>query len=115
MFFFLLQRFQNLRVSALAELVLQGTSLNRVLDPSAVSAVQIDASKILSTLPEDCLSSRLELLASSAVQQLGFPPAVMKVEAQVAKLLLFEVGDHHKGPFDQDAKPGNFEALFSQN
>ena len=96
----------------MSEPILHGLGMNRVLDSSAVQASQVDVSKILSTYPEDFFSTGLERLASSAVQHLGFPSAIMTVESQVVKLLLFEVGDHHKGSFDQDVKPGNFESLF---
>ena len=90
----------------MAEPVLYRKGLNKALDLATVRAAQMDASKILSTLP-NFFSSSLDQFASSAVEHLGFPSAVMNIEAQVVKLLLFEKGDHQSCPFDQDAKPGN--------
>ena len=104
------QEFQQLK-SEMSQPVLHGKGLNRVLDPATARAAQIDASKILSTLPKNFFRSSLDQLASSAVQHLGFPAAVMNIEAQVVKLLLYYKGDHQSNPFDQDAKPGNFFSM----
>ena len=78
-----------------------------------MSAVQIDASKILSTLPKDFFGSPLRKLASLAIKNLGFPAPVMKVKAQAVKLILYQKGDCQSCPFDQDAKPGNTLKLFA--
>ena len=97
----------------MSEPVLNGKGLNRALDPATVQAVQIDASKILSTMPKDFFGPNLDELASSAVQHLGFPPAVMKIEPQLVKLLLYKKGDHQSCPFDHDEEPGDTLKLFS--
>ena len=87
-----------------------GKGLNQVLNPETVEAAQVDASKILSTYPEDFFSSNIKQLASSAAEHLGFPSAaVMKVEPQVVKLLLYKENDHQSCSFDQGAKPGKID------
>ncbi len=88
------------RLKEKSELGLYGKGLNKFFDSSKILALQIDASKITSTIFDD-----LNLL-SMVMHHLDLPSDLMNVQAKLHQLILYETDGHYQRTSESEKEYG---------
>ncbi len=77
------------RLKTVSEVACYGKQLNKILDSSKWLALEINSSKLTSTI------FYVLKLPSLAMHHLGLPSELMDVQAKLQQLILYESGGHY--------------------
>jgi hypothetical protein len=88
------------RLKKTSEVACYGKQLNKILDSSKRLALEINSSKLTSTISDDLK------LPSLAIQHLGLPSELMGVQAKLQQLILYESGGHYHRTMEYEKEYG---------
>jgi hypothetical protein len=88
------------RLKEISEVACYGKQLNKILDSSKRQALEINSSKLTSTIIDD-----LNLL-SMVMRHLDLPSDLMNVQAKLQQLILYESGGHYHRTMEYEKEYG---------